>query len=73
MSEAKFGDLMSRVNPTILYSDAVVIRERLDLGYAPERPRFSKEETGVVRFDYYVATVKIPSRAPRRKMLSYSV
>lgn len=53
MGEAKFGELMSRANPTIQYWDDVVIRERPDLGYAPEKPRVSKEETGAVRFDYY--------------------
>jgi len=53
MGAEKFGDLMSRANPTIQSWDDVVIRERPDLGYAPEKPRVSKEETGAVRFDYY--------------------
>ncbi|HXU29658.1 MAG TPA: hypothetical protein VN851_03685 [Thermoanaerobaculia bacterium] len=53
MGAEKFGDLMGRANPTIQSWDDVVIRERPDLGYAPEKPRVSREETGVMRFDYY--------------------
>lgn len=53
MGEAKFADLWSRANSTMLSWDDVVIRERPDLGYAPANPRVSKEETAVVRFDYY--------------------
>ncbi|HEV7669960.1 MAG TPA: hypothetical protein VGS22_15665 [Thermoanaerobaculia bacterium] len=53
MGEAKFGDLMSRANSSMLSWDDVVIRERPDLGYAPTNPRVSREETRVVRFDYY--------------------
>ena len=53
MGEAKFADLWSRANQTMLSWDDVVIRERPDLGYAPASPRVSVEETKVVRFDYY--------------------
>jgi hypothetical protein len=53
MGEAKFGDLMSRANTTIQSWDDVIIRERPDLGYAPDKPRVSREGTGVMRFDYY--------------------
>ncbi len=53
MGEAKFADLWSRANATMLSWDDVVIRERPDLGYAPANPRVSVEETAVVRFDSY--------------------
>lgn len=49
----KFGDLMRRSGETYSSWNDLVIQERKDLSYQPEKPRLKPEEYRAVRYEFY--------------------